>query len=112
MILLLVRCNITYNIGRFRNEGVLVSLSNRLPAETMASLPPAVQRRVRALRNLQREFVDYEAKFYKEVHELECKYEKLYKPLFDKVLFFINKHNNYVPSSTLMFLIVSFIFLY
>ncbi|KAI5639824.1 nucleosome assembly protein (NAP) domain-containing protein [Phthorimaea operculella] len=50
----------------------------------LASLPPVVRKRVRGLRSLQKEFVDIEAKFYSEVHALECKYEKLYKPLFEK----------------------------
>lgn len=64
---------------------MLAALTNRIHAEAMASLPPNVRRRVRALRTLQKEFVDIEAKFYSEVHALECKYENLYKPLFEKV---------------------------
>lgn len=64
---------------------MLAAITNRIHAEAMASLPPNVRRRVRALRSLQKEFVDIEAKFYGEVHALECKYEKLYKPLFEKV---------------------------
>lgn len=73
--------------GITRNE-MLAALTNRIHVETMASLPPNVRRRIRALRTLQKEFVDIEAKFYSEVHALECKYEKLYKPLFEKVRFF------------------------
>ncbi|CAG9782540.1 unnamed protein product [Diatraea saccharalis] len=69
--------------GITRNE-MFAAITNRLHAEAMASLPPNVRRRVRALRSLQKEFVDIEAKFYSEVHALECKYEKLYKPLFEK----------------------------
>ncbi|KAL0829907.1 hypothetical protein ABMA28_003384 [Loxostege sticticalis] len=69
--------------GITRNE-MLAAITNRIHAEAMASLPPNVRRRVRALRTLQKEFVDIEAKFYSEVHALECKYEKLYKPLFEK----------------------------
>lgn len=76
------------NSGITRNE-MLAAISNRIHAETMASLPPNVRRRVRALRSLQKEFVDIEAKFYSEVHALECKYEKLYKPLFEKVIYFL-----------------------
>lgn len=67
-----------------RNE-MLAAITNRLHAEALASLPPNVRRRIRGLRSLQKEFVDIEAKFYSEVHALECKYEKLYKPLFEKV---------------------------
>ncbi|XP_053616237.1 nucleosome assembly protein 1-like 1-A isoform X2 [Plodia interpunctella] len=69
--------------GITRNE-MLAAITNRIHAEAMASLPPNVRRRIRALRTLQKEFVDIEAKFYSEVHALECKYEKLYKPLFEK----------------------------
>ncbi|CAH0397105.1 unnamed protein product [Chilo suppressalis] len=69
--------------GLTRNE-MIAAITNRLHAEVMATLPPNVRRRIRALRSLQKEFVDIEAKFYSEVHALECKYEKLYKPLFEK----------------------------
>uniref|UniRef100_A0A1E1W5B4 Nucleosome assembly protein 1-like 1 n=1 Tax=Pectinophora gossypiella TaxID=13191 RepID=A0A1E1W5B4_PECGO len=69
--------------GITRNE-MLAAITSRLHAEALASLPANVRRRVRALRTLQREFVDIESKFYSEVHALECKYEKLYKPLFEK----------------------------
>ncbi|XP_072945546.1 nucleosome assembly protein 1-like 1 isoform X2 [Epargyreus clarus] len=69
--------------GITRNE-MLAAITNRIHAEAMASLPPNVRRRIRALRSIQKEFVDIEAKFYSEVHALECKYEKLYKPLFEK----------------------------
>ncbi|XP_075982358.1 nucleosome assembly protein 1-like 1 isoform X3 [Anticarsia gemmatalis] len=69
--------------GITRNE-MLAAITNRIHVEAMASLPPNVRRRIRALRSLQKEFVDIEAKFYSEVHALECKYEKLYKPLFEK----------------------------
>ncbi|XP_026751725.2 nucleosome assembly protein 1-like 1 isoform X1 [Galleria mellonella] len=69
--------------GITRNE-MLAAITNRIHVEALASLPPNVRRRIRALRTLQKEFVDIEAKFYSEVHALECKYEKLYKPLFEK----------------------------
>lgn len=69
--------------GVTRTE-MLAAISNSIHAETIAALPPNVRRRIRALRSLQKEFVDIEAKFYGEVHALECKYEKLYKPLFEK----------------------------
>ncbi|CAB3232187.1 unnamed protein product [Arctia plantaginis] len=69
--------------GLTRND-MLAAITNRIHVEAMASLPPNVRKRIRALRTLQKEFVDIEAKFYSEVHALECKYEKLYKPLFEK----------------------------
>ncbi|TRY93253.1 hypothetical protein DNTS_000090 [Danionella cerebrum] len=43
-----------------------------------------VRRRVNALRNLQVNSTHIEARFYKEVHELERMYSALYQPLFDK----------------------------
>lgn len=48
-------------------------------------LPKAVKRRVHALKRLQVQCANIEAKFYEEVHELERKYAALYQPLFDKV---------------------------
>ena len=49
-------------------------------------LPKAVKRRVHALKRLQVQCANIEAKFYEEVHELERKYAVLYQPLYDKVL--------------------------
>lgn len=48
-------------------------------------LPKVVKRRVHALKRLQVQCANIEAKFYEEVHELERKYAILYHPLFDKV---------------------------
>ena len=50
-------------------------------------LPKVVKRRVHALKRLQVQCANIEAKFYEEVHELERKYAALYHPLFDKVKF-------------------------
>ncbi|XP_065158357.1 nucleosome assembly protein 1-like 1 isoform X2 [Atheta coriaria] len=50
----------------------------------MLSLPPKVKRRVRALKKLQLEQTNIEAKFFDAVHELECKYHQLYLPLYEK----------------------------
>lgn len=59
-------------------------VSNSSVAEFF-SLPKVVKRRVNALKNLQVQCAQIEAKFYEEVHELERKYAALYQPLFDKV---------------------------
>ncbi|KAL4713466.1 hypothetical protein ACJJTC_010451 [Scirpophaga incertulas] len=72
-----------YSGGVTRDE-MLAAITNRLHNEALACLPPNIRRRIRALRTLQKDFVVIEAKFYSEVHALECKYEKLYKPLFEK----------------------------
>uniref|UniRef100_A0A3Q3JY20 Nucleosome assembly protein 1-like 4a n=1 Tax=Monopterus albus TaxID=43700 RepID=A0A3Q3JY20_MONAL len=47
-------------------------------------LPKAVKRRVHALKRLQVQCANIEAKFYEEIHELERKYAALYQPLLDK----------------------------
>lgn len=48
------------------------------------NLPPAIQRRVKALKNLQKSTTQIEAEFYKEVQRLEAKYHKLYQPFYDQ----------------------------
>merc|ERR1719228_2687125 len=50
----------------------------------VASLPAPVRRRIKALKKLQMDATNIEAKFYKEIHALECKYHELYTPLYDK----------------------------
>merc|ERR1712113_163133 len=47
----------------------------------IASLPAPVKRRLKALKKIQLESTKIEAKFYEEVHKLECKYHEMYKPL-------------------------------
>ncbi|KAJ3596381.1 hypothetical protein NHX12_002789 [Muraenolepis orangiensis] len=47
-------------------------------------LPKVVERRVHALKRLQVQCANIEAKFYEEVHELERKYAAFYLPLYDK----------------------------
>lgn len=64
---------------------VLAALQGRLHAEMMAALPAPVKRRIKALKKLQLETTNIEAKFFQEVHELECKYHKLYTPVYQTV---------------------------
>jgi len=45
-----------------------------------------VQRRVKALKRLQRGVFDIEVMYFEELHALEHKYENLYSSLFDKVI--------------------------
>lgn len=52
----------------------------------LQNLPPPVKRRIKALKKMQLEATHIEAKFYEEVHELECKYHQLYTPLYEKVM--------------------------
>jgi hypothetical protein len=48
-------------------------------------LPACIKRKIKALKKIQLEATNIEAKFYEEVHLLECKYQKLYTPLYEKV---------------------------
>ena len=43
-----------------------------------------MKRRLKALKKLQLEATKIEAKFYEEIHALECKYHELYNPLYEK----------------------------
>lgn len=46
-------------------------------------MPAPVQRRLKALKKIQFESTRIEAEFYKEVHQLEIKYHKLYQPQYE-----------------------------
>merc|ERR1712001_800918 len=50
----------------------------------ISSLPAPVKRRLKALKKIQLESTKIEAKFYEEVHKLECKYHEMYKPLYEQ----------------------------
>lgn len=50
----------------------------------LATLPSEVKRRIKALKKLQFEMLNIESDFYREVHELECKYASRYEPIFNK----------------------------
>lgn len=52
------------------------------PMTYVHSLPAPVKRRLKALKKLQSDMSDVEAKFFEELHQLECKYEDLYNPFF------------------------------
>ncbi|KAI4463900.1 testis-specific y-encoded protein [Holotrichia oblita] len=52
--------------------------------DKLQTLPAPVKRRIKALKKLQLEATNVEAKFFEEVHDLECKYHKLYSPLYEK----------------------------
>lgn len=48
------------------------------------SVPVVIKRRINALRNIQTQMVDVEAKLFEELHQLECKYASLYEPFYDR----------------------------
>lgn len=62
---------------------ILSAMQNR-SQDYLQSLPKSVKRRIKSLKKLQLEYANIEAKFFQEVHALECKYNKLYTPLFEK----------------------------
>lgn len=63
---------------------VLAALQSQRNVEMLANLPPSVKRRIKALKKLQLEATHIEAKFFEEVHAIECKYHALYSPLYEK----------------------------
>jgi nucleosome assembly protein 1-like 1 len=73
-----------------QDPAVMAALQGKLgamvgtPSGYVASLPAPVLRRIKALKKLQLEATKIEAKFYEEVHQLECKYHELYTPIYSK----------------------------
>jgi len=73
-----------------RNPQVMAALQARLDSMVgnqsgyVKTLPAVVQRRIKALKNIQLEITNVESEFFKEVHALECKYQSSYEPLFEK----------------------------
>lgn len=73
-----------------KNPAILSALQGKLgsmvgnPSGYIESLPAPVKRRLKALKKIQLETTRIEAKFYEEVHKLECKYHQMYTPLYEK----------------------------
>lgn len=73
-----------------QNPTILAALQSKMdgiigtPSGYIQSLPKSVKRRLKALKKIQFESSKIEGDFYKEVHELECKYAAKYAPMFDK----------------------------
>lgn len=68
-------------VAELLKNPALFSMMNR---DYISSLPAPVKRRLKALKKIQLESTKIEAKFYEEVHKLECKYHELYQPLYQK----------------------------
>lgn len=70
--------------------GLVDALKNKLQglagqhANMLETLSPPVRKRVEALREIQSEHDEIEAKFFEERAALEAKYQKLYEPLYSK----------------------------
>lgn len=73
-----------------KDPQVLAALQTKLrrflgtPSGYISSLPVAVKRRIKALKKLQLQYCELEAEFYKEVHALEVKYDKMHQSLYEK----------------------------
>ncbi|KAH6830756.1 nucleosome assembly protein 1 [Perilla frutescens var. hirtella] len=76
--------------------GLVNDLKNKLQdlaehhVDIMESLPPKVRKRVEALRSIQSQHDEQEAKFLEERAALEAKYQKLYEPLYTKRFEIVN----------------------
>jgi len=68
-------------VAELLKNPALFSIMN---SDYIASLPAPVKRRLKALKKIQLESTKIEAKFYEEVHKLECKYHEMYQPLYQK----------------------------
>uniref|UniRef100_A0A672QXT2 Nucleosome assembly protein 1-like 4a n=1 Tax=Sinocyclocheilus grahami TaxID=75366 RepID=A0A672QXT2_SINGR len=71
-------------ISRYNEKTRRQKKNNAWPTLNFHLLPKTVKRRVYALKRLQLQSANIEAKFYEEVHELERKYAGLYQPIFEK----------------------------
>lgn len=73
-----------------RNPAILSVLQDKVNSIAgrssgyIESLPGHVKRRIDALKNIQIEATDIEAKFYEEFHQLKSKYHELYLPLYER----------------------------
>jgi len=73
-----------------KNPAVMAALEGKLGSMVgqmsgyIESLPEPVKKRLKALKKIQLETTKLEAKFYEEVHQLECKYHQLCTPLYEK----------------------------
>merc|ERR1739838_418162 len=73
-----------------KDPQVLAALQTKLrrflgtPSGYISSLPPVVKRRIKSLKKLQLSYTEMEAEFYKEVHALEVKYDKMHQTLYEK----------------------------
>lgn len=50
----------------------------------LAAVSAPIRKRINALKNDQLKLLDLEKQFFEELHQLECKYAKLYEPIYEK----------------------------
>ncbi|XP_070528017.1 nucleosome assembly protein 1-like 1-A isoform X1 [Cardiocondyla obscurior] len=77
---------VTSRFRQARSSSCFFFHADNLPCDSkqMQSLPASVKRRIKALKQLQLVTTNIEAKFYEEVHALECEYYKMCAPLYQK----------------------------
>lgn len=66
------------------------AIRRQILQQRVKNLPEAAQKRVKALKNIQLEYLKLETKFFEEVYQIERKYQELYQPLNDKRKTIIN----------------------
>lgn len=82
--------SITSALSAEDRAGLVNALKSKLSSmasehsDVLESLGPKVRRRVEALREIQSQHDEFEAKFFEERAALEAKYQKLYEPLYIK----------------------------
>lgn len=70
-------------VGKNAYADIMAAL-NKKEGNWLNTLPSMVKRNVKALKKLQMEYINIEVDFFKEVHELEVKYEKKFGPLYEQ----------------------------
>ncbi|XP_065849661.1 nucleosome assembly protein 1;2 isoform X2 [Euphorbia lathyris] len=82
--------DLTAALNEEDRQGLVNALKNKLQnlagqqTDMLENLTPSVRKRVDALREIQSEHDELEAKFFEERAALEAKYQKLYQPLYNK----------------------------
>ena len=79
--------DVDQTVEKITDSDIMAALSNKLENiinNSIFSLPKSVKRCVKALKKIQLEHVNTEVEFFKELHELEIKYEKKFGPLYEK----------------------------
>lgn len=72
------------NTKGYNQQNLLAALQDRINEFSIEHLPAPVKRRIKALKQLQLKTTHIEAKFYEEVHALECRYYQLCAPIYQE----------------------------
>uniref|UniRef100_U5EZ93 Putative nucleosome assembly protein nap-1 n=1 Tax=Corethrella appendiculata TaxID=1370023 RepID=U5EZ93_9DIPT len=67
------------------NPAYMTSVMRRQLLQSMVKeLPETCQKRIKAMKNLQVDYLKLESQFFVDVYELECKYQEKYQSILDK----------------------------